>query len=245
MRSRPFTLALASGAALLAAAALPATARGADAVPSTARDPAAAVAPAAGADNGPVGAAQLLAKTQSCAQISHGKYRTDPGAEATVPVCGLNGAVFWTADLDIDCDGRVGKACNKKTDPWFQPETRFHQSNDTPLDAERLPYVVVPGASARWDHAAAGITGGTVAAVVYNNSVEYAVVGDTGPTATIGEASYATAKALGIDPTPRTGGAPSGVTYILFRDSRSEPIESHDATVALGRELAQRFLAAN
>ncbi len=42
------------------------------------------------------------------------------------------------------------------------------------------------------------------------------MVGDTGPDEIIGEASYATAKALGIDPDPETGGTDSGVTYIVF-----------------------------
>jgi hypothetical protein len=37
-----------------------------------------------------------------------------------------------------------------------------------------------------------------------------------GPEATIGEASYATAVALGINPDPGRGGVSSGVTYIIF-----------------------------
>ncbi|MGW2793136.1 glycoside hydrolase family 75 protein [Streptomyces sp. NPDC001251] len=239
MRSRTLALAAASGVALLCAVALPATAQPATAPAGRAADPSGRT-PA-----GPVGAAELLAKVQTCAQISHGKYRTDPKAEATVPVCGKNGAVFWQADLDVDCDGRATAACNKATDPWFQPDTRFHQSNDKPLDAEKVSYVVVPNASPLWNYSASGIKGGGVAAVVYGNRVEYAVVGDTGPGSVIGEASYATAKALGMDPSPKTGGAESGVTYILFQNSRAEPIESHEEAVTLGQDLARRFVAAN
>lgn len=201
--------------------------------------------PSSGIKEGSVSAADLLAKVSSCSQISNGKYRTDEETSATVPVCGANGAVFWKADMDVDCDGQVTTACNEDTDPWFQDDTAFHTSGDQPLNAEKLPYVVVPSSSSIWNYASAGIKGGGVVAVIYNGKVEYAVVGDTGPAKIIGEASYATAKALGIDPDPETGGAESGVTYILFKNSQASPIESHDAAVSAGDALAKKFLQNN
>ncbi|MFI6250811.1 glycoside hydrolase family 75 protein [Streptomyces sp. NPDC051016] len=230
MRIRTLTLAAASGAALLAAGVLPASASGA--TPKSAQE-------------GSVSAADLLAKVTSCSQISNGKYKTDDETSATVPVCGKNGAVFWKADMDIDCDGQRTTNCNEDRDPWYQDDTAFHQSDGKALKAESLPYVVVPSSSSIWNYSNAGIKGGGVVAVIYNNKVEYAVVGDTGPTKIIGEASYATAKALGIDPDPATGGADSGVTYILFKNSKVSPIESHSAAVSLGDSLAKQFLANN
>ncbi|MFF7467920.1 glycoside hydrolase family 75 protein [Streptomyces sp. NPDC008092] len=230
MRIRTLTLAAASGAALLAAGVLPASASGA--VPKSAQE-------------GSVSAADLLAKVTSCSQISSGKYKTDDETSATIPVCGKNGAVFWKADMDIDCDGQRTTNCNEDRDPWYQDDTAFHQSDGKPLKAESLPYIVVPSSSSIWNYSGAGIKGGGVVAVIYNNKVEYAVVGDTGPTKIIGEASYATAKALGIDPDPATGGADSGVTYILFKNSKVSPIESHSAAVTLGDQLAKQFLANN
>ncbi|MFD8126992.1 glycoside hydrolase family 75 protein [Streptomyces mirabilis] len=231
MRSRTLTLAAVAGAALLATAALPASASG-------------SVTPRS-AQEGSVSAADLLAKVTSCSQISNGKYKTDDETSATIPVCGKNGAVFWKADMDIDCDGQVTGKCNGNADPWFQDDTAFHQSDGKPLRAESLPYVVVPSTSSIWKYTSYGIKGGGVVAVIYNNKVEYAVVGDTGPTKIIGEASYATAKALGIDPDPATGGADSGVTYILFKNSQASPIESHSAAVSLGDSLAKQFLRNN
>ncbi|MFJ9723591.1 glycoside hydrolase family 75 protein [Streptomyces sp. NPDC101209] len=231
MRLRTLTLAAASGAALLAAGVLPANASG-TARPATAQE-------------GSVSAAALLAKVTSCSQISNGKYKTDDETSATVPVCGKNGAVFWKADMDIDCDGQRTSKCSESTDPWYQDDTAFHQSDGKPLRADSLPYVVVPSSSSIWNYSSAGIKGGGVVAVIYNNKVEYAVVGDTGPTKIIGEASYATANALGIDPDPETGGADSGVTYILFKNSQVSPIESHSAAVTLGDKLAKQFLANN
>ncbi|MFF9767998.1 glycoside hydrolase family 75 protein [Streptomyces sp. NPDC053086] len=231
MRLRTLTLAAASGTALLAAGLLPAHASAA-ASPKSAQE-------------GSVGAAALLAKVTSCSQISSGKYKTDDETSATIPVCGKNGAVFWKADMDIDCDGQRTTNCNEDRDPWYQDDTAFHQSDGKPLKAETLPYVVVPSTSSIWNYSGAGIKGGGVVAVIYNNKVEYAVVGDTGPTKIIGEASYATAKALGIDPDPETGGVDSGVTYILFKNSKVSPIESHSAAVSLGDQLAQQFIADN
>lgn len=233
MRVQSLTLAVA-GLALLA--------------PTT---PPAAVRPSAGAPGAPaahqegsVRAADLLSRVRDCTPVSRGRYRTDDGTPATIPVCGTDEAVFWTADMDIDCDGRPGPQCNSRTDPLFSAATAFQQSDGRYLSAESLPYIVVPGASEVWDHRGHGVRGGSVAAVVYRDRVAYAVVGDTGPREIIGEASYAAAEALGIRPDPRGGGAPSGVTYIVFKNSRATPIESHASAVAVGERLARQFAQA-
>ncbi|HWU09574.1 MAG TPA: glycoside hydrolase family 75 protein [Streptomyces sp.] len=199
--------------------------------------------PAAAAEGGgsPVGAAELLARVKDCARISQGKYRPDRSAAATIPVCGTDEAVFWTADMDIDCDGRVTTACNPRTDPSFQPRTAFQGSDGKPLDSAGVPYVVVPAPGPLWDHSGSGIKGGGAAAVVHDGKVRYAVVGDTGPAGIIGEGSYALARALGIDPDPKTGGTASGVTYILFRNSKVSRIESPAAAAGAGEALARKF----
>ena len=190
---------------------------------------------------GAVRAADLLARARDCAPVSKGRYRSDDGTPAGIPVCGTRDAVYWTADMDIDCDGRPGPRCNGRTDPLFSDATAFAQSDGRALGAETLPYIVVPAPSDVWNHRDHGVGAGSVAAVVYRDRVAYAVVGDTGPSDIIGEASYATAEALGIRPDPRGGGTPSGVTYIVFRHSRVSPIEDHAAAVAAGERLARRF----
>ncbi|WP_055525748.1 glycoside hydrolase family 75 protein [Streptomyces graminilatus] len=191
---------------------------------------------------GSVQASDLLARVRDCAPVSNGHYRSDAGAEADIPVCGTGDAVFWKADLDIDCDGRPGPMCNGNTDPYFADSTAFQQSDGRYLSPERLPFIVVPMASAIWNYRDDGIRGGSVAAVIYKDRVQYAVVGDTGPYDIIGEASYATAAALGINPDPHGGGAASGVTYIVFKNSRVSPIESHAAAVETGERLARQFV---
>src|SRR5262245_23917751 len=202
--------------------------------------PARAAAPAAAPT-----APELLAKLTSCTQISNGKYRTDEETGRTVPVCDKNGAVYWKADMDIDCDGQRTSQCNEDTDCCFQDDTAFHQSDGKPLNAAALPYVVVPSPSSTWDYRQYGVKGGGAVAIIYNNKVEYAVVGDTGPTAIIGEASYKTAADLGIDPDPSNGGTDSGVTYIFFKNSKISPIENHTNAVNTGQTLARQFINNN
>ncbi|MFF7486983.1 glycoside hydrolase family 75 protein [Streptomyces luteogriseus] len=224
MRVQSLTLAVAS-AALLA--------------PTT--PPAAYARPAVWRE-GAVSAADLLAKVRDCAPVSRGRYRSDNGAPANIPVCGTRDAVFWKADMDIDCDGTPGPRCNRRTDPYFAASTAYAGSDGRPLSAERLPFIVVPAPSALWDYRDHGIGGGSVVAVVYRDRVRYAVVGDTGPQGIIGEASYATAKALGIRADPHGGGAPSGVTYIVFKNTEVSPIEDHAAAVTEGERRAKRFV---
>ncbi|MEV8316566.1 glycoside hydrolase family 75 protein [Streptomyces sp. NPDC059900] len=254
MRTRNTALALAAGAALLVPAPLSASAFGqrsetngnsAQVRQSSPPRPEASRASRTHAE-GSVSAAALLAKAAGpCKQVSRGKYRTDDGAAENIPVCAKRGAVLWTADMDIDCDGRPSTACNRRTDPLFQDTTAFQESNGRQLSSEYLPYIVVPGASSRWNHTKHGITGGSVAAVIHRDKVLYAVVGDTGPTDLIGEASYAAAKSLGISPDPRKGGTAAGVTYLVFDGPKASPIENHRAAVTRGDALARQFLSQN
>ncbi|MFD7409804.1 hypothetical protein ACFV7R_46130, partial [Streptomyces sp. NPDC059866] len=115
---------------------------------------------------GAVTAADLLAEVSDCTPVSSGRYRTDRDTPATVPVCGTRDAVFWKADMDIDCDGRPGIHCNSATDPYFLPSTAFQQSDGRYLDAEDLPYVVVPMPSGLWNYRDHGVRGGSVVGVV-------------------------------------------------------------------------------
>jgi hypothetical protein len=198
-------------------------------------------APAAHAASGP-SASALLAKVKNCTVASHGKYATDDGEASTVNICKAGSAFFWKSDLDIDCDGVRTSKCNEDTDPWYQDQTSFETSKGRPFQADSTRYFVIPLPSSRFDYTASGIKPGSVAAVIYNNKVVYAVFADEGPNNIIGEASYATAKALGINADPENGGVDSGVTFIVFPGKVPSPIESNSAIDSKGMAAANAFV---
>ncbi|GIM90973.1 glycoside hydrolase family 75 protein [Paractinoplanes toevensis] len=187
-------------------------------------------------------AAQLLAKTNSCTVASKGKYATDDGGSSTVNICKSGSAFFWKADMDIDCDGVRTSNCNEDTDPWYQNQTSFETSAGKSFQADKTHYFVIPLPSSRFNYSSSGIKPGSVAAIIYNNKVVYAVFADEGPSNIIGEASYATAQALGINPDPENGGATSGVTYIVFPGSVPSPVESNSAIDSKGAAAATTFV---
>ncbi|TDD61766.1 peptidoglycan-binding protein [Kribbella antibiotica] len=189
-------------------------------------------------------AAQLKARAGGCeTQLSNGKYAQDSGGSRTVAVCKSGDAVHWTADFDVDCDGQRTTQCNENTDPSFQPNTSWNQSDGRPLNAAGLPFIVVPLSSTIWNFRNAGINGATIAAVVYQDKVAYAVVGDQGPTGIIGEGSYKLAQQLGINPNPSSGGVSGAVvTYILFPGISAVPIENQTDATAKGQTAATAFV---
>ncbi|MEA2697269.1 MAG: hypothetical protein QOI66_1540, partial [Myxococcales bacterium] len=113
-----------------------------------------------------------------------------------------------------------------------------------PLTAAVTPYVVLPT-----DFTQPGLELGTVVAVIYNNQMTYAIFGDTGPNDIIGEASYACAERLGINPSAMNGGALGAtVTYVAFtKGTASVPqdVEDQDQTKSLGESLAKELLQKN
>ena len=206
-------------------------------------DPAADAAAVPDADADPVPA--LLALVAGCDDKLGGGYAPDHGGPEDIDVCGLDGAVYWKADLDIDCDGVVSDVCNWDTDPWFQDHTSATTSTGEWLDAASLPFVVLPQPSHRWSFHAAGLDHGNVIAVIYDGKLQFGVFGDQGPREIIGEASYRMAELLGIDPHPIDGGADSGAVYIAFPgdSGRVEIIEDHAEAVAVGQARVAELLA--
>lgn len=189
-------------------------------------------------------AAALLDRIAACDLVVGGTYAEGGGLPETVSICGLPDAVFWKADMDIDCDGQMSAQCNSMTDPYYQPQTAAVDSNGDYLDAATLPFVVIPGRGERFDYRAAGLAMGSVVVVIYGDKLEWGVLGDVGPVAYIGEASYRMAELLGIDPDPATGGAETGVSYIAFTGDSAvvDVIEDHAAAVELGTQKALALL---
>jgi hypothetical protein len=213
---------------------------------------------------------RLLTLTNGCSAANKipsdtDKFTTDSGK--TVHVCALpgaegtanpGGAIYWTADMDIDCDGATTEHCpgsGADKDPSYYYQTSFAgphsaQSKDGPaLSAEKTPYVVIPDEIKNVDQQ----NGGNIVAIIYNGQIEFAVFGDqieyqSGDDGEpIGEASVRAAIGLGIPASPATGGVSGGVTYIAFTGEGSQPKDMEDLAEiqALGAKLLESLLANN
>ena len=189
----------------------------------------------------------VFSLTETCIPLEGtDKFKTDDNTTtAIVPMCQLKGAIWFKADMDIDCDG--GSTITCKEDRTYLPDTSCVTSSGEPLDAAKLPFIVLPQNSNGWRDLDYDIGCGTVAAVIYNGKVEFGIVGDRGPEGVVGEASYAMAERLGVNPDPNSGGTASGVTYIVFTGSNAvaRSTENHDRAVEIGGSLLTELIAQN
>jgi hypothetical protein len=188
-------------------------------------------------------ASQLLSRvSKGCSVVSKGKYKSDDETAANISICKAGSAFVWKADLDVDCDGITTSHCNKNTDCCYQNQTSFETSKGKSFQADLTHYFVIPLPSSRFSYSKSGIKPGSVAAIIYQNKIVYAVFADEGPNNIIGEASYATARDLGINPDPKNGGVDSGVTYIVFPGQVPSPVEANSAIDKKGAAAASAFV---
>jgi hypothetical protein len=192
----------------------------------------------------------LLDLTSECDRLDGTSlFRTDAGKSRTIEICALEGAIWWRADADIDCDGGKSEPCT--SDPWYQAETSSKDSQGNFIDSAKIPHFVVPMAGDGFVPKDHGIkTGwggyGSAGILIYGDEMIYAPYADAGPRGVVGEMSAAAAAELGIPNHPVSGGVGSGVTYIVFTgDAYVDPIESRDAAETLGEQLAAKLLADN
>jgi hypothetical protein len=180
--------------------------------------------------------------------VSKHSYSQEGGGNGNANICKATGAVYYQSGMNIDCDG-LADTCTPQhcpsDDPTNQAQTSFTDAKGNYLSAGLTPYVVIPE-----DFTYSGLdtnNGGNVIAVIYDNQLEFAVFGDTGPSTIIGEASYATANNLGIPPDPDTGGTSGPVTYIVFTGTGTAPQDLSNPleTWQLGMTLAQQLIANN
>jgi hypothetical protein len=181
---------------------------------------------------------------------------SDTLAGRTSEMCKLNGAVYWVADQDVDCDGKMTATCPgtpPNMDCCFQNQDTFGVNADgsinasdgktNPFSSADDEYVVIPDNN--WQGL---VPPGTIIAVIYGNKLTYAIFADTGPTTVIGEGSVALANALGYPSSPATGGVVGNVvTYIAFTGTGTVPskVEDKPTIKALGDQLVQQFIANN
>lgn len=196
-------------------------------------------------------AADLLELTSDCDRLSGTQlFRTDAGRARTIEICKLEGAIWWRADADIDCDGGRSEPCT--SDPWYQASTSSKDSTGQFIDSATVPHFVVPMSGSGFRPSDHGIRTswsaiGSAGAILYDGQLLFAPYADAGPRHVVGELSAAAADELGIPNHPVSGGVADGVTYIIFTgdDAYVSPIESRAAAESIGEELAQRLLENN
>jgi len=191
-------------------------------------------------------ATTLLAALGTCAEISNGELAPESGRSADVRVCGLTSAVFWKSEFAVDCDGKTTSTCNASQDKQFSPSTVGKDSAGNSLDAAAVPYVEVPVPSSTFNYHDAGLSMGSVAAVIYKDRLAYGAIGHEQEAGTIGAGSYALAERLGIDPNPVTGGLQSeSVTYVAFTGATNQvsALEDESQAIALGKIAAAALIA--
>jgi hypothetical protein len=207
------------------------------------RTPDSGAAGATAADPNP---SQLLALLGSCTQVSSGLLAPEAGRPADIRVCALSNAVFWVSELAVDCDGERTAICNSQQDPQYQATTVGKDSAGNSLDASVVPYVEVPATGTAFDYHAAGLSMGSVAAVIYRDRLAYGVIGHEQASGVIGAASYAMAALLGIDPNPVSGGLQSEVVrYLAFTGPNNvvPALEDGARATALGKAAASELVA--
>jgi glycosyl hydrolase group 75 (putative chitosanase) len=157
-----------------------------------------------------------------------------------------SGELYFDTALELDTDG--WPQGHGKGDPSWQPQTSLCYGNGSSLDANKVPYFVLPLPKS-W----AGqfrINLGDYAAVICKGQVAFAVFGDQGPHNKLGEGSIQLLRALGHERIKSDGhvinaGIDSGVVTIVFPGSGAADDRANEAVLlaAIETKGKARFAA--
>jgi hypothetical protein len=193
--------------------------------------------------------------TGFCTQCSNSSSQPTP-QNKTISLFQTGGAVFFDADMDIDCDGSNNGICGG-TDPSHQNQlscdanAKCSINNGGPIDAAGTPFYVLPIGSP-FDYASRGIGIGQLAAVINRKTKPVSIVyapflDEDGVSQEIGEASAYMAQLLGVPNDPNTGGQDTGLVYIVFRGPGARftsvaDMADHQKAILAGQALAATLI---
>lgn len=106
----------------------------------------------------------------------------------------------------------------------FDDPTRY-------VDSEKVPYISIAG------DLVSKYPVGSLGMVLYNGKMCGAIVADVGPHGKYGEGSVYLANYLGIDPSPKRGGVSSGVTWIVFPNTKCSWPQTNEAIANMTARL--------
>jgi len=146
------------------------------------------------------------------------------------------GELYYDSLLDLDTDGSRFAA----QDATGQSDTSLHQPDGKPVDSDSVPFFVLPGSFGE----ELGFSLGDVAAVIFEDKIEFAVFADHGPSKKLGEGSIALHRSLGHE-TIRGGklhdeAIDANVLTIVFPGSGDGTPQTPEKIRAIG---ASRFTA--
>ncbi|RBB36984.1 hypothetical protein DPV79_23580 [Burkholderia reimsis] len=160
--------------------------------------------------------------------------------------------VVVVAKAAVDADGSALSQSRKGTS---QPGTSLELGGKS-LDAEFVPYIVIPGDHDGISLAQASEVGmGDLAIVLRGSRCSFAIVGDSGPFFKFGEISLAAHEELGNDqclgtekpcqklkgPDGEGIGIERGVTYVIFPHSRPERLTAQDVRAVVATQGQKRL----
>lgn len=207
----------------------------------------------AGGTSGEPSASDLLSRVAMC----NGTLAKDGfglNGSGSIAIYQCSGALYWKADMDVDCDGIQTPPCD--TDLTGQPQTSIvDAAPNGDVDPTRVPYFVIPlGMPETTWYKGYGVALGQVGAVIYKDQVKYGIFADEAGGAFIGEASYAMCQLFlgtpksGKDPCdPNSGGIDEAeVTFITFTGTANQvkgtDIYDHETHTRIGSTAAKAWL---
>jgi hypothetical protein len=191
----------------------------------------------------PAGTATHLGDIAFQLEIAERKFPDLVGLEAMFAL--PDGALYFESDLDLDTDGEEDP--NITYEPTHQNETTLRKAGGKSLNANVVPFFVLPGlafSASKKTVTVAGVTVklGDIAAVLYKDKIEFAVFADTGPKAKIGEGSIALHRSLGFERVKSNGhirdvGISKDVLTIVFPGSGDGTAQTPEAIRTKGKKL--------
>lgn len=159
-------------------------------------------------------------------------HHFDKGGKAIFKLPG--GQLYYDSLLDLDSDGSRFAT----VDQTGQTDTTLHQPDGKPVDADAVPFFVLPGGGFENEF---GIHLGDVAAVIFRDKIEFAVFADRGPKKKLGEGSIALHRSLGHE-TIRHGkfhdeAIDRDVITIVFPGSGDHTPQTPERIREIGRRL--------
>jgi hypothetical protein len=183
------------------------------------------------------------------------------------------GELFWESKMAVDADGATTPSVLASSS-GSQEKTSYFFRNGTPVNAEIVPYFVVPTfddpAHARPDRpfegsrdrftSDFGLQHGNLGAVIFDGKVTGAIFADEGPAMKIGEASIRVHELIRKPGAPWKGDPArkilldasegSGVLYFVFPDTKFDintfaPDKQQDMAAAIQQAAMTRFAKLN